>query len=74
MEWKNNLEESIKESLKITKAIKPDAKILEKAGTSEVRFRMLLNNEVKMNAWEAVVFAEWLQMDVNQIVSPFSKN
>ena len=70
MEWKNNLEESIKESLKITKAIKPDAQILERSGTSETRFRMLLNNEVKMNAWEAIVFADWLQIDIRKIVSP----
>lgn len=69
MEWKNNLEQLIKKSLNVGKAIIPDASILNKSGTSETRFRMLLRNEVKMTAIELIVFSEWLKTEPNMMVS-----
>jgi hypothetical protein len=74
MNWINNLEQNIKESLNVSKAIYPDDDILKKAGTSEVRFRMLLKNEVKMNAWEIIVFSDWLGIDPGEMVSPALEN
>ena len=69
MEWINNLEKLIKISFNVAKVTLPDDAILEKAGTSPVRFRMLIKNEVKMSAWEAVVFSDWLGTDPRDMVS-----
>lgn len=69
MKWENNLEKLVKESLNVSRAIHPDLSILRAAGTSEVRFRMLLKNEVKMNAWEAIVFSDWLGVNPKDMVS-----
>ena len=69
MNWINNLEKRIKESLKVSKATLPDSSILEKAGCSKKRFYTLLNNSAKMNAWEAMVFSAWLGTDPRDMVS-----
>lgn len=69
MKWENKLEQQIKKSLNVSKAIIPDDTILSKSGTSESRFRFLLKNEVKMTALELLVFCEWLSIEPNDMIS-----
>lgn len=74
MNWKNNLEELIKETLNVKKATKPDDNILLACGCTPRRFLMLLNNEVKMTALEALIFSDWLKTDVRDMVSTIEEN
>ena len=74
MNWKNNLEELIKETLNVKRATKPDDTILLACGCTPRRFLMLLNNEVKMTALEALIFSDWLKTDVRDMVSTIDGN
>ncbi len=74
MNWNNNLEKLVKETLNVSRPILPNEEILQRAGINYARYRALLNNQVKMTAWEAVVLSDWLGTDIRQMVSEVQCN
>jgi plasmid maintenance system antidote protein VapI len=69
MRCANKLEETIKKAFQVDKVVYPSEAILRELDMSRATFRRLLKNEKVMSAHEAVVLAEWLDVDVRELLN-----
>jgi len=67
MKWNNRLK-CLFEDTENSKNVLPPYNILEKALCTPWRWYRLLNNDVKMNALELIIFSEWLGVDPKEMI------